>query len=563
MSRKLAIAALLCTLCFPCWCQAGSPNPDRLVRAAQAAYNHGKYAESAALYKSALPFVDDSDRKEVEYNLACSLARAGDRDQALTTLRDAVEDGYTDRKDTATDQDLISLHADPRWRTVLSAMSQLQEKQDRRWGDSAFDTPSSFNLSDEEKIAGLSELWAQAKFGFANFWHVPQLNWDQTYRDFIPKVLATKTTDEYYRVLERFYALLQDGHSNVYSPAVIEGKVSRLALRTRLVDGHLLVIGSRSPIADLQGLRPGDEILTINGAPAVAWADQNVKPYVSASSPQGRETRTFEYVPFFAPVGTRFVLGTENPAGKLETHTLVVAKESEIAKPPFEFRMLPGNVAYVALNNFESNAAAEEWDKDWSAIQKANSLILDLRENGGGSDSVGYHILASLITKDSPGELSRSTKWIASYRAWGDAETPLRYPVNMIHPDPVRHFAGSVAMLISPRTFSAGEDMVVAFAQAHRGALVGEPTGGSSGQPLTFKLPGGGIARICTKHDSFADGREFIGVGVVPDLPVHITRTDIVEGRDPVLASAVHWLRTAQPGNEMPVLNFNTPPAGR
>jgi C-terminal processing protease CtpA/Prc len=543
MYRILTVAAASWLLALTCFAQQATPTPDDLLKAAQASYDSKQYAESAALYQRALPFLSDLERGEAEYNLACSLALAGDHGEALDTLHRAVDDGYTDRKDTETDRDLLSLHADPRWQSVLSAMSDVKAQQDQRWGDTAFDTPNAPNLSDEDKLAGLSELWAQAKFGFANFWHVPQLNWDQTYRSFIPQVLATKSTEDYYRVLQRFYALLHDGHSNVYTPYEISGKLSRLDLRTRLIDGHLLIIGSRSPAADLQGLRAGDEILTINGLPAVAWAEQNVEPYVSSSSQQDRVTRTFEYVPFLAPLGTRFTLGTEDPAGRQATRTFVVAHGGSGSQSAFEFRMLPGNVAYVALNSFGDNSAAKGWDQHWPEIQKAKALILDLRENGGGDDSVGFHILGALLTKDSPGELSRSTKWIATYRAWGAAETPLRFPVTMIHPDPARHFAGPVAMLISSRTFSAGEDMVVAFAQAHRGTLVGEPTGGSSGQPLTFKLPGGGIARICTKHDSFADGREFVGVGVPPDVPVHITRGDIVAGRDPVLERALNALR--------------------
>lgn len=448
-----------------------------------------------------------------------------------------------DAKSDAPARNLTSRLADQHQQTVSNAVSDRKAQQNRRWGDSAFDTPNASDLSDADKVAGLSELWAQAKFGFANFWHVPQLNWDQTFRDFIPKVLSTKSTKEYYRVLQSFYALLQDGHSNVYSPDEIEGRFGRIALRTRLVDGHILVTGSLSPTADMQGLHPGDEILTINGLPAIAWAERNVMPYVSSSSEQDRKTRTFDYQLFWAPFGTPFILGTENSVGKRETHTFL-ARHIIINGRQFEFRPLPGNVAYVALNSFEGDTAAKEWDRNWPEIQKAKSLILDLRENGGGDDSIGFHILSTLLSKDSPGELSRSTRWIATYRAWGRAETPLRFPVDIIHADPARHFTGPVAMLISPRTFSAGEDMVVAFAQARRGVLVGEATGGSSGQPLMFKLPGGGMARICTKHDSFADGREFVGVGVIPDVPVHLTRSDIAEGRDRVLESALNWLHT-------------------
>jgi len=414
---------------------------------------------------------------------------------------------------------------------------------DRQWNASAFLTPYRPNLSDSDKLAGLSELWAQAKFSFANFWHVPQLDWDQTYRDFIPQVLATKSTEQYYRTVQRFYALLRDGHSNVYPPDHLN--ISPMPLLTRLVDGHVLILGKRLPGFDLQGLHPGDEILTINGEPAIAWAIQNVEPFVSASSPQDRDNRTFGHDLFQAPEGTSFQITTSTPSGVRTSHTLTVSRYQAPRTRAFEFRMLPNGVAYVALNSFGDDTAAKEWDTHWPEISKANSLVLDVRENQGGSTSVGSHILAALITKSSPGEMSRLTKWVAAYAAWGDPETPVQPPLDMIEPDAARHFSGPVVMLTSPRTFSAGEDMVVAFAQAHRGPLIGEATAGSTGQPLVFKLPGGGTARICTKHDSFADGKEFVGSGVTPDLVVHATRRDIVAGHDPVLARALQWLQDA------------------
>jgi C-terminal processing protease CtpA/Prc len=72
---------------------------------------------------------------------------------------------------------------------------------------------------------------------------------------------------------------------------------------------------------------------------------------------------------------------------------------------------------------------------------------------------------------------------------------------------------------------------VVAFAQMGRGIVVGEPTGGNTGQPLSFPLPGGGSARVRTKHDRFADGTEFIGVGIRPSVVVHPSLAGIRAGR--------------------------------
>jgi C-terminal processing protease CtpA/Prc len=76
-----------------------------------------------------------------------------------------------------------------------------------------------------------------------------------------------------------------------------------------------------------------------------------------------------------------------------------------------------------------------------------------------------------------------------------------------------------------------------------RGRIVGEPTGGSTGQPLLFDLPGGGTGRVCTKRDSYPDGRPFVGVGIQPQLRVSPRVADLQAGRDTVLEAALDLLR--------------------
>lgn len=107
-------------------------------------------------------------------------------------------------------------------------------------------------------------------------------------------------------------------------------------------------------------------------------------------------------------------------------------------------------------------------------------------------------------------------------------------------------FLGPFVVLSSPRTFSAAEDFLVAFKPLKRGLIVGEPSGGSTGQPLVISLPGGGTARICSKHDTFADGTEFVGVGVIPDILVRPKVTDFTEGRDAILERAIDELERSK-----------------
>jgi carboxyl-terminal processing protease len=81
------------------------------------------------------------------------------------------------------------------------------------------------------------------------------------------------------------------------------------------------------------------------------------------------------------------------------------------------------------------------------------------------------------------------------------------------------------------------------FDYMNRGTLVGEPTGGSTGQPLSFNLPGGGSARVCAKRDTYPDGKRFAGVGIMPDVLAPARVSDFASGEDSVLKAALLRLK--------------------
>lgn len=106
-------------------------------------------------------------------------------------------------------------------------------------------------------------------------------------------------------------------------------------------------------------------------------------------------------------------------------------------------------------------------------------------------------------------------------------------------------FNGPVAVLIGPQTFSAAEDFLVSYDLMKRGLIIGEASGGSTGQSLSLKLPGGGSARICIKRDTYPDGRAFVGTGIMPTIDVKSTVADLRNGRDVVLERAIAELLDA------------------
>jgi carboxyl-terminal processing protease len=100
-----------------------------------------------------------------------------------------------------------------------------------------------------------------------------------------------------------------------------------------------------------------------------------------------------------------------------------------------------------------------------------------------------------------------------------------------------------VAVLIGRGTISAAEDFLVLADSIPHFTTIGTATSGSTGQPLYFDLPGGGMGFIVTKHDTYPDGREFVGPGIQPAIHVTHTIEHCQHGIDADLEQALRFLR--------------------
>ena len=57
------------------------------------------------------------------FNAACAQGKLGQLDEALATLNQAIDAGYTDRKSLTDDPDLAAVRASPRWETTLARVA--------------------------------------------------------------------------------------------------------------------------------------------------------------------------------------------------------------------------------------------------------------------------------------------------------------------------------------------------------------------------------------------------------------------------------------------------------
>ncbi|MBS1504240.1 MAG: hypothetical protein JST32_19380, partial [Bacteroidetes bacterium] len=232
-------------------------------------------------------------RHDLYMDVASAYAVQNKKDSAIYWLYQMFDQGSYSGMVSYLEKDssFMNLRGDPRFTAFTGLM--------RRTGDlykgAAFKTAYKENLSDAEKTAGLSLLWMQARNNFVYFDHLKD-DWNKTYVDYIPLVLNTKSTAEYYKVLMRFYAQLHDGHTNVYPPKELQPDFySRPPMRTELVDGRVFVSQVFSDSLMKTGIVPGLEVISIDSEPVVSYAEKNVRPYQSSSTPQDMEIREFTY----------------------------------------------------------------------------------------------------------------------------------------------------------------------------------------------------------------------------------------------------------------------------
>ncbi|WP_197029248.1 S41 family peptidase [Alicyclobacillus macrosporangiidus] len=397
--------------------------------------------------------------------------------------------------------------------------------------------PTHLSLSDE--IYGLCLFWAKAKEVFP-FWNRRRVNWDELFRDYLSTLLDTGPLglEDYYTLLQSFAATLGDGHTFVHFPACIRHKWAypNLQLDPLLTEQGLAMVVSGGE------LPRGTVIVEVDSTP-IEDVVKFVASKTSASTPQDLAVKVADTL-LRRNKGERVSLRAKLPDEQIILWTGVADSTPPVKE--FETQHWQDGIVHVVLPHFQSPDISSQFDETFQDFDGITGLILDLRHNPGGNTNNGYSILARLISEPVSTFRVRIPVNAPVLVSWGMTDRFWLAPREEydLHPNTnLPRFDGPVILLTSARTYSAAEDFVIAFKSAKRGVIVGEPTGGSTGQSVYFPLPGGGVGQVVGVWDLDGDDHEFVGIGIQPDVPISPTLQDYVEGKDVGLEAALNLLR--------------------
>ena len=407
---------------------------------------------------------------------------------------------------------------------------------------------------------------------------------------------------EFYVRLSAVLAEIRCDHTKAeLSPAQVERRESSpvyLPIRWDVVEGRGIILAS----ADAR-IAPRSELLAVDGVP-VAELVERYAPLVpidgfTEGSREGQlgfgsEWRGGAIEHFAIEEGRaqpQATLEVRAPGGVAESVVvdrldLGAWRELVASVRPFRlnfadavhFERVGEDAALLRIDTFVNYRQPVRPDRIYDPIFRTlqkegrTKLILDLRQNGGGSADAQVRLFAHLI--DRPSRLVRDvrtktlelgdlrehlTTWdkraLNPRKTWfrpnEDGSYSLRRRLDpamrTVRPDRWA-FDGEIVVLTSRDNASAVSTLLAKLGQQGNVTLVGEPTGGSAEGVtanilLFLKLPHSKIVTRVPAQRIYNDVERFEpGLGVSPDILVRRTADDAFAGEDPAMARAVEMV---------------------
>ncbi len=402
-------------------------------------------------------------------------------------------------------------------------------------------------------------VWSEPRYNYA-YWDAVRADWDSAFAAVVTETAGRgATTDvQFFRRLRRFVALLGDGQAEVLPPPAIAARLARPPLALRSVERRPFLIDYATN-DEMRIARPERlaEILAVQGIPAEQWIRDSILPEIPGATDPSRWERAVARM-LEGEKGTALHLLLRLPGGAQRgasvTRSVSLTARWPLEPAALEVDTLPGGggAIWVRVTSLADAGVVAAFDRALGDAPRLTGIVLDLREaagTGSGREN-GYAILARLIERPALTSRWRTPQYRPAYRgadapdsngAWLDA------PSDTIRPRQGgggSRFAGPVAILTSPRTAGAAEDLLVAFRNGARGPVIGEMSAGSTGQTLLLPLRRGWQLRVTVTRDAFPDGTEFARSGIAPELPVAVRVEDVLAGRDAALERAREYLKS-------------------
>ena len=186
-------------------------------------------------------------------------------------------------------------------------------------------------------------------------------------------------------------------------------------------------------------------------------------------------------------------------------------------------------IGYVAFNAFFDPARVNTtFDAAIRSWMDAPGIIIDLRGNPGGIGAMAMGMAGWFVSEKGMHLGTMTTR-----------ASELKF---IVSPRP-QTYDGPVAVLIDGLSASTAEILAGGLKDIGRAQLFGDTTAGAALPSQIERLPNGDGFQFAVANYVSQGGQILEGQGVAPHVPVEPSRTRLLAGADPILSSAIAWIR--------------------
>lgn len=372
----------------------------------------------------------------------------------------------------------------------------------------------------EQQTETFETLWKHLEENYIYF-ETSDVNWDALHDQYLQRVDAGLTPEEFSALLEELQADLPEGSLGYRSRAErIEADVADTSSYEGIgafvgfseePQPHIVLLDviEGSP-AEQAGLKPHDSILEIDGSPILL--EEGLTAVDRVRGPAGSSVTLSIQSPGEASRSVEVKRGKLNSTGRLEAYNLTGTNYGYLLFPPVGYDTLDEDVM-KSLQAFTTN-------------RKLEGLILDLRI---ASSTRGWPLEAiyTMFYNGPLGEFyTRKDKQLVQVEGqdvFGSQDVPL-------------------VVLVGQNTNGTPEILAASLQMHDRATVIGEKTPGSIEGATSYYLPDGSELFIQTTSFMLPNGVEVGTQGVLPDVAVEAGWDEVHPNNDPVLDQAIEHL---------------------
>lgn len=487
-------------------------NGDIVYRKALALGADKKYPEAIKAYKRAQELGASSPRfiANCEYDLACCYAQIGDLATAMVTLEKAIEHGFRDIKHVQVDTDLLPLHSNPKWESLVAGKDTSKMSRTEGW---------------QYDLWFLNRELRRIHYRYDNRYS------ESAFDAQVKKIsigIPTWSDEKILMEMRMLMVMANDGHTNLW--VLMEG--NRPPFDLEMFDDGVHVLGAKPGFERLLG----KEVVAIEDRPIGEFLNQfgrwvskdNDMGTINALSFYGTNT-SFLFGAGIIPSKDHLTVTFRSENGSTSRESFDCNKTNQATVSPIKdaskilwlkgsrraywAEMIPNTKTLFFQYNSITNEPADPINAFADKLMKmaddnsADRIIIDLRHNGGGNNQTYRHLLRTLIR----------SKYNES---------------------------GRLFVITGRRTFSAAQCFATEIERETDAIFVGEPTGSSPnfiGEAVPITLPYskamGVISDLFWQKGQSFDYRKWIS----PEIHALNTYQEYATGEDPAVKAILKY----------------------